>query len=54
MWLLYYNYLDGCKYKVYVLTNNNNFCQFIKIKNLSSCQIRWAQKLLKYHFQIGY
>ena len=23
-------------------------------KSLSSCQVRWAQKLFRYHFQIDY
>lgn len=28
-------YLESCKYKVVVLINYNNFCQFIDIKNLN-------------------
>ena len=44
------HYLEDCKYKVFVLTNYNNLCQFMDIKNLSFCQIKWAQKLSKYHF----
>ena len=48
------HYLKGCKHKVLVLTDYNNFCRFINIKSLSFCQIKWNWKLLKYHFQINY
>ena len=48
------HYLEGCKHKVLVLTNYNNLCQFMDIKSLSSKQVRWAQKLSRYHFQIDY
>ena len=47
-------YLEGCKYKVFVLTDHNNLCQFIDMKNLSSRQVQWALKLSRYHFQIDY
>ena len=47
-------YLKGCKYKLFILTNYNKVCQFIDIKNLSFKQVRWAQKLSQYHFQIDY
>ena len=30
------NYLEGCKHKVFVFTNNNNFCCFMDMKSLSS------------------
>ena len=36
----YCHYLEGCKYKVFVLTNYNNLQRFIDIKNLSFCQVR--------------
>ena len=48
------HYLKGCKHKVRVLTNNNNLYWFMDTKNLSSKQVRWAQKLSRYHFQIDY
>ena len=48
------HYLEGCKHKVLVLTDYNNLCRFMDIKNLSSRQIRWAQELSQYHFQIDY
>ena len=48
------HYLEGCKYKVLVHTDHNNLCQFIDIKSLSSCQVWWAQKISRYHFQIDY
>ena len=48
------HYLEGCKYKIHVLTNHNNLCRFMDIKSLSSRQVRWAQELLKYHFRINY
>ena len=34
------HYLEGCKYKVFVLINHNNFCRFMDTKNLSSRQVR--------------
>ena len=49
----WYN-LEGCKHEFLVLTNYNNFCQFMNTRNLISCQVRWAQELLQYHFQIDY
>ncbi len=30
------HYLEHCKYKVFVLTDHNNLCQFMDTKNLSS------------------
>ena len=42
------------QYEVFVLTDHNNFCQFIDTKSLSSRQVRWAQKLSCYYFQIDY
>ena len=47
-------YLEGCKYKVLMLTNYNNFCHFMDTKRLSFCQICSAQKLFCYHFLIDY
>ena len=37
-----------------VLTDHNNLCRFIETKSLSSRQVRWAQELSRYHFQIDY
>ena len=48
------HYLEGYKHKVLVLTNYNKLRQFIDTKSLSSRQVRWAQKLSCYHFQINY
>ena len=48
------HYLEGCKHKVLVLTNHNNLCRFIETKSLSFRQVRWAQELSRYHFQIDY
>ena len=48
------HYLEGCKHEVLVLTNHKNLRRFMDTKSLSSCQIRWAQKLSWYHFQIDY
>ena len=47
-------YLKGCKHKVLVLTDHNNLRRFVDTKNLSSRQVRWAQKLSCYHFCIDY
>ena len=44
------HYLKGCKHKVFVLTDYNNLCRFINRKSLSSRQVKWAQKLFRYHF----
>ena len=48
------HYLEGCKYEVFVLTDLNNLRHFIDTKNLSSRQVRWAQELSWYYFQIDY
>ena len=48
------HYLEGCKHKVFVLTNYNNLCRFINMKSLSSRQVKWAQELFRYHFRIDY
>ena len=48
------HYLESCKHEVLVLTNHNNFCQFMNTKNLSSRQVCWAQKLSCYYFLIDY
>ena len=47
-------YLEGCKYKVLVLTDHNNLCHFMDTKSLSSRQVCWAQELSCYHFRIDY
>ena len=47
-------YLEDCKHKVLVLTDYNNLRQFINMKSLSSCQVRWAQELSWYYFWIDY
>ena len=48
------HYPESCKYEILVLTDHNKLWQFIVTKNLSSCQVRWAQELSCYHFQIEY
>ena len=48
------HYLEGCKYELLVLTDLNNFCQFMDTKSLSSRQVRWAKDLSRYHFRIDY
>ena len=48
------HYLEGCKYKVLLLTNHNNLYRFMDTKSLSSRQIHWAQELFRYHFRIDY
>ena len=37
-----------------MFTNYNNLRQFMNTKSLSSKQVRWAQKLFCYYFQIDY
>lgn len=46
-------YLNGCKFEVLVLTDHNNLDQFMDIKKVSFRQVRWAQELSWYHFQIN-
>ena len=48
------HYLEGSQHEVLVLIDHNNLCQFIDTRCLSSRQIRWAQELSCYHFQINY
>ncbi len=48
------NYLEGYKYKVFVLTDHNNLRRFMDTKSLSSRQVQWAQKFSRYHFPINY
>ena len=50
----WWHYLKDCKHKILVFTNYNNLCRFIDIKNLSSHQVWWAQKLSCYYFWIDY
>ena len=37
---IWQNYLEGCKYNIFVLSNHNNFCRFMDTKSLSSRQVR--------------
>lgn len=48
------HYLEGCNYKILVLTNHNNLCQFMDTKSLNSRQIRWAKELSHDYFRIDY
>ena len=48
------HYLESCQYKVLVLIDHNNLRRFMDTKSLSSRQVRWAQKLSRYHFRIDY
>ena len=50
----WHHYLKCCKHKVLVLTDHNNLRRFMDTKSLSSKQVRWAQKLSQYYFQIDY
>lgn len=47
-------YLKGYKQEVFVFINYNNLYCFIDIKNLSFCQVFWAQKFFCNYFQINY
>ena len=44
------HYLEGCKHKVFGLTDYNNLWQFMETKSLSSRQVCWAKKLSYYYF----
>ena len=37
-----------------MLINHNKLYYFMKTKNLSFCQVWWAQELSQYHFQVDY
>ena len=36
------HYLEGCKYKVLILTNYNNLCHFMDTKSLSFRHVHWV------------
>ncbi len=48
------HYLEGYKHEVLVLIDHNNPQCFIDTKSLSFRQVRWAQELSRYYFQIDY
>ena len=48
------HYLEGFQHEVLVLIDHNNLRRFMETKNLSSRQVRWAQELSCYYFQIDY
>ena len=48
------HYLKGCKHEVLIITDHNHLRCFMDTKSLSSRQVRWAQELSQYHFQINY
>ena len=48
------HYLESFQHEVLMLTDHNNLGQFIDTKSLSSRQVRWAQELSCYYFQIDY
>ena len=48
------HYLEGSQHKVLIITNHNNLRRFMETKSLSSRQVRWAQELFRYYFQIDY
>ena len=48
------HYLEGYKYEFLIFTDHNNLRCFMDTKSLSFKQVRWAQKLSWYHFQIDY
>ena len=50
----WHHYLKGYKHEVFVLTDYNNLRRFMDTKSLSSWQVRWAQELSQYYFQIHY
>lgn len=48
------NYLENYRYKVHILTNYNNYCQFMEIKSQIFHQVYWAQALSLYYFNSDY
>jgi hypothetical protein len=47
-------YLEGAKYPVKVLTNHKNLTYFTTTKKLNRRQVRWAELIASYNFQIFY
>ena len=43
------HYLERSQHEVLVLTDHNNLRRFMETKSLSFRQVRWAQKLSRYH-----
>ena len=48
------HYLQGARHDILILTDHRNLSRFITTTSLSQRQVRWAQKLSKYHFKIDY
>ena len=48
------HYLKECNHEVLIFTNHNNLYWFIDTKIFSIRQVKWAQKLSRYHFYIDY
>ena len=48
------HYLEDSQHEVFLLIDHNNLRQFMDTKSLSFKQVRWAQELSCYHFQIDY
>ncbi len=48
------HYLEGCKHEILMLPDYNNLQRFMDMKSPSFRQVRWAQKLSRYHFRIDY
>jgi len=46
--------LKGLLFLIRVLTDHKNLQYFITIKQLTQCQIRWAEYLLRFNFKITY
>jgi hypothetical protein len=47
-------YLEGSKYPIKVLTDHKNLTYFTTTKKLNRRQVRWAELLASYNFQIFY
>ena len=48
------HYLKDVNHEVLMLTDHKNLSRFMLTIKLSFHQIRWTQKLFKYHFMINY
>ena len=48
------HYLESSQHEVLVLTHHKHLWRFIDTKSLSFRQVRWAQELSRYLFQIDY
>ncbi len=48
------HYLEGVVYTIFVRINHNNLKKFMETTRLNGRQIRWAENLSRYEFEIDH